>query len=172
MHLSTLARSHIADENGAPISPRLLRTDNTPGEADEEKAISIKSISALDKFKAGVEKITNAYKPTPTLGKLLEWAKKKESSESVFIKLKLDEATTFADNPTFMEWVAYTRYVETDSALANKTLSEEILVKCTRRTTGCHPYTLKETTDILSVNTARGQIVDKSGIGQDSYPAL
>ncbi|KAG7394128.1 hypothetical protein PHYBOEH_005655 [Phytophthora boehmeriae] len=96
---------------------RLLRTDNTLNGADEERAISIKPIAALDKFKAGVENIISAYKSKITLGTLLKWAKEKKSPESVFATLKLDKATTLADNPNFMVWFGYARYVWADDVL-------------------------------------------------------
>ncbi|KAG7394074.1 hypothetical protein PHYBOEH_005867 [Phytophthora boehmeriae] len=85
-------------------------------ETNEEKAISIKPIAALDKFKAGVEKITSAFKSKTTLETLLGWAKENKPAGSVFVKLKLDKAKTLADNPNFMVWVAYARYVWADYA--------------------------------------------------------
>ncbi|KAG7378981.1 hypothetical protein PHYBOEH_012112 [Phytophthora boehmeriae] len=116
------ARSRIVGENAAPTVQRLLRTDNTLGETDEERVISIKPIAALDKFKAGVEKITSAYKSKTTLGTLLRWAEKKKSPDTVFAKLKLDKATTLADNPNFMVWFAYARYVWADYAFLDRVI--------------------------------------------------
>ncbi|KAG6942067.1 hypothetical protein JG688_00018330 [Phytophthora aleatoria] len=83
---------------------RLLRTQNSAEEGDEERAsFSIKSIPGVDKISS---LMTNQ--------KVAKWLKKDKDTDAVFLKLELNTAgeNIFA-NPKFLVWAKYVKNYNT-----------------------------------------------------------